>query len=743
MKRHITSALLLAGVAVAASTSPAVAAVPRLDVAGIAKYVYPDNRRCNLTETPAYMPDGETYLLVSDDGKKIVSFNTADGKEAGTVLDAATTRENKLPGDIEGFTISPDGSKLLVWTDSEPVYRRSSKARYYIFEIKRNILRPLSKSSGKQQAPLFSPDSRMVAFVTDNNIRIRKWDYDTEVDVTADGKHGKIINGIPDWTYEEEFSAVCSMAWSPDNTTLCYLRYDEEEVPWYSLPIYKGYCDADDRYALYPGTFTYKYPVAGEKNSTVTLHSYDVDNRKIKDIKLPDSRIEYIPRIGFSGTDSERLIVTTLNRDQNRMEVYSVNPRSTVAKSIIVEETADGWLNPMTYEDMSLQDDGIVLFSERSGWNHLYHYTYAGQMTRRITSGDFDVTDYFGTDPAGMVYYQAEPSTGKPSDALNRAIYRLNPKNGKTEPLTPETGWASAEFTPAKNYFTLNYSTATTPPVYTLRNGKNKVVRTLADNAAYAADYAGAPQKEFLTINSDGTELNAYMVKPAGFDPSRRYPVIMWQYSGPGSQEVFNRWAMDWDIYAAQQGFLVVCVDGRGTGGRGTAFRNIVYRRLGHYETIDQLNAARWVASLPYVNPDAIGIAGWSYGGYETLMCATEANGPYAAAVAVAPVTSWRFYDTVYSERFMLTPQQNGPAYDSGAPLERASSLACPLLLMYGTADDNVHPENTIEFVSRLQEAGMDCDVLMFPNMNHSINGCDSRRVVYAKMIDFFRRNLK
>lgn len=743
MKQHITSALLLAGVAVAASTSPAVAAVPRLDVAGIAKYVYPDNRRCNLTETPAYMPDGETYLLASDDGKKIVSFNTADGKEAGTVLDAATTRENKLSGDIEGFTISPDGSKLLVWTDSEPVYRRSSKARYYIFEIKRNILRPLSKNNGKQQAPLFSPDSRMVAFVTDNNIRIRKWDYDTEVDVTTDGKHGKIINGIPDWTYEEEFSAVCSMAWSPDNTTLCYLRYDEEEVPWYSLPIYKGYCDADDRYALYPGTFTYKYPVAGEKNSTVTLHSYDVDNRKIKDIKLPDSRIEYIPRIGFGGTDSERLIVTTLNRDQNRMEVYSVNPRSTVAKSIIVEETADGWLNPMTYEDMSLQDDGIVLFSERSGWNHLYHYSYAGQMTRRITSGDFDVTDYYGTDPAGMVYYQAEPSTGKPSDALNRAIYRLNPKNGKTEPLTPETGWASAEFTPAKNYFTLNYSTATTPPVYTLRNGKNKVVRTLADNAAYAADYAGAPKKEFLTINSDGNELNAYMVKPAGFDSSRRYPVIMWQYSGPGSQEVFNRWAMDWDIYAAQQGFLVVCVDGRGTGGRGTAFRNVVYRRLGHYETIDQLNAARWVASLPYVNPDAIGIAGWSYGGYETLMCATEANGPYAAAVAVAPVTSWRFYDTVYSERFMLTPQQNGPAYDSGAPLERASSLACPLLLMYGTADDNVHPENTIEFVSRLQEAGMDCDVLMFPNMNHSINGCDSRRVVYAKMIDFFRRNLK
>ncbi len=313
MKHPIVCALLTAGLSIAATTASH-AAVPRLDVAGISKYVYPDNRRCNLTVTPAYMPDGETYLQVSADGKKIISYNTADGKETATIFDSATTRENKLPGDIEGFTLSPDASKLLVWTGSEPVYRRSSKARYYIFEIKRNILRPLSKDSDRQQAPLFSPDSRMVAFVTGNNIHIRKWDYDTEVEVTTDGSHGKIINGIPDWTYEEEFSAVCSMAWSPDNATLCYLRYDEEQVPWYSLPIYKGYCDADDRYALYPGTFTYKYPVAGEKNSTVTLHSYDVDNRKTKNITLPDSRIEYIPRIGFGGSDSERLIVTTATR---------------------------------------------------------------------------------------------------------------------------------------------------------------------------------------------------------------------------------------------------------------------------------------------------------------------------------------------------------------------------------------------------------------------------------------------
>ena len=718
------------------------AAAPRLDVAGISKYVYPANRTSD-GGSPIYMPDGESYLVISDDGSKILSHLTADGKESGVVLDTSTTRENKVGGEIEGFSISPDGSKLLVWTDSEPVYRRSSKARYYIFEIKRNILRPLSKEKTKQQTPVFSPDSRMVAFVADNNIRIRKWDYDTEVEVTADGAHGKIINGIPDWTYEEEFSAVCSMAWAPDNSTLCYLKYDETEVPEYFLTLYQGACEPRDEYALYPGRYTYKYPVAGEKNSVVTLHSYDVDNRKTKDIKLPDSRIEYIPRIGFGGNDPDRLLAVTLNREQNRMEVYAVNPRSTVSKSILVEEARDAWLNPMTYEDMVLGENDMVLFSERSGWNHLYRYSYAGQMLGQITSGNFDVTEYYGMDAAGWIYYQAEPETGSPADALNRVVYRLNSKNHKKEALTPAQGWASAEFTPNKNYYTVNYSNALTPPVYTLYNGKGKQVRTIEDNASYAANYAGVPSKEFFTVNSAGNELNGYMIKPVGFDASRKYPVIMWQYSGPGSQEVYNRWHMDWDVYAATQGFVVICVDGRGTGGRGAAFRNSVYRNLGQLETVDQINVARYVASLPFADSSAIGIAGWSFGGYETLMCATDDASPFAAAVAIAPVTSWRYYDTVYSERFMLTPQQNAAGYDAGAPLERASKLACPLLLMYGTADDNVHPENSLEFVSRLQQAGLECDMFVFPNMNHSINGCDARSVVYSRMINFFKRNLK
>lgn len=365
---------------IATAISAANAAAPRIDIAGIQQYVYPENKPRTVPQS-TYMPDGETYLRISDDKSQILSFATTTGAQNAVILDRSKTREEKM-GPIEGFTISPDGSKLLVWTDSEPIYRRSSKAAYYIFEIKRNILRPLSKTGKKQQAPVFSPDSRMVAFVIENNIHLRKYDYDTEIAVTTDGAVNQIINGVPDWTYEEEFSTSCSMSWAPDNQTLCYLKYNEAAVPQYTLALYEGSCNPNQEYALYPGQMTYKYPVAGEPNSRVTLHSYDIDTRKTKDITFTDSNIEYIPRIGF-GADPDRLIVTTLNRDQNHMEVYSVNPRSTVAKSIIVEQSQTGWLNPQAYESMTLLDDAIVIMSERSGWNHIYRYSYTGQKIGR------------------------------------------------------------------------------------------------------------------------------------------------------------------------------------------------------------------------------------------------------------------------------------------------------------------------------------------------------------------------
>ncbi len=741
------SALLLSAVVTDANGAPAQyngsLAPSQLPVAGIAKYVYPSNAAATPGKT-VFMPDGESYLKLEDGGRKIVRYETATGKMIDTVLDTSHTRENSISG-ITDFSLSPEGSKLLVYGDSEPVYRRSMRAAYYVFEIKRNILRPLSKNFRMQQSPIFSPDGRMVAFVVDNNIYIKKTDYDSEVQVTTDGKRNEIINGIPDWTYEEEFGTDCSMTWAPDNSTLCFIRYDESKVPTFTFSLYEGWCEPKADYALYPGEFSYKYPVAGQPNSQVSVHSYDVETRKTKEIALPDPQIEYVPRISYGTSATAPLMVVTLNRAQNRMEIYAANPKSTVVKSILVEQ-AKGWLNPAAYENISFGNDGFVVFSERSGWNHLYKYSYNGQLLRQITSGDYEVTAFYGEDASGFSYFQSEPCTvstsSNPRNALNRVLYKVDRQGKKFENLSETEGWGSAEFSPLMNYYVVNYSNASTPPVYTLYNAKGKRQRVIEDNGDYAARYAGCAAKEYFTMQSDGTTLNGYIIKPVDFNPSRKYPVIMWQYSGPGSQEVTNRWKMDWDYFAATQGFVVVCVDGRGTGGRGTAFRDVVYKRLGRFETIDQINAASYATSLPFVDGDRIGISGWSYGGYETLMAVTSSDRRFKAAVAIAPVTSWRYYDTVYTERFMLTPQENGDAYDEGAPVNRADKMNCRLLLMSGTADDNVHLSNSIEFAGKLQQAGRYCDMFLFPGMNHSINGCDARALVYGRMIEYFKANL-
>lgn len=717
--------------------------VSLINVNDIAKYVYPANRAASPGKM-SFMPDGESYLMLDDNGKRIIKYNTATGKEEGVVLDTGHTRESSVAS-VEDFSISPDGTKLLVYTGKEPVYRHSFKAAYYVFEIKRNILRPLSKTCQLQQSPVFSPDSRMVAFVADNNIYIKKIDYDSEVQVTADGLKNSIINGLPDWTYEEEFAMVDAMAWAPDCSTLCYLKFDESNVPTFSFSLYEGWCEAKTEYSLYPGEFTYKYPVAGKPNSRVGVFSYDVDNRKTKEITFKDPAIEYIPRIAFGGGADPQLMVVTLNRAQNRMEVYASNPKSTVSKSVLVEESK-AWLNPMTYENISFGTDGFTVLSERSGLNQAYRYTYGGQLLRQLTASTLDVTDYYGEDATGRVFYQAVPAAAgnQPSNAINRVVYRTDRSGQKTEPLSPDTGWGSAVFTGDKNYYIINYSNASTPPVYKLfaMKGKKDRARVLEDNAKYASKYIGDVKKEFFTMTSDGNVLNGYMLKPAGFDASRKYPVIMWQYSGPGSHEVENRWKMDWDYYAAREGFVVICVDGRGTGGRGAEFRDVVYKRLGYYETVDQLNVAKYAASLPYVDGDRIGIAGWSYGGYETLMCVTSTESKFKAAVAIAPVTSWRYYDTVYAERYMQTPQENAEGYDASAPVLRADKMNCRLLIMSGTADDNVHVSNTIEFVGKLQEADRYCDMFLFPNMNHSIYGCDARALVYGRMVEYFKANL-
>lgn len=729
LTRLITAALMISSALVSYSQANSTNDFPEIE------------RYINGAQIPAsqgsfrYAPDNSGYLAISSDGKRIVKYDIRSGKEIETLMDLTKTRENTL-NRIEGFTMSPEGSKILVYIDREMIYRRSYSAKYYVYELRSRLLKPLSEEHPRQQAPIFSPDGRMVAFAAGNNIYIKKLDYWSEVAVTTDGKRNKIINGIPDWTYEEEFTTSSSMCWSPDNLTLCFIRYDEEEVPSFSFPLYEGSCRPMKEYALYPGEFTYKYPVAGQKNSTVSVHSYDVETRKIKDIKLPGSQTEYIPRIEF-GHSPERLMVATLNRAQTRMELFCVNPRTTTSKSILVEEWK-AWLDPATYENIHYLPNSFVIFSCRSGFTHLYEYSYSGAQLRQITSGDFDVTDYYGCNALGSHFYCSTAS-----GAINRMISSVD-KKGKVTDLTPRNGTASASFSPDMAYYTLNYSTATKAPRYTLMaTAGNKTVRTLVDNDAYEKSWQDASKPEFFTFNTpDGLKLNGYILKPVGFDSSKRYPVIMYQYQGPGSQEVLDRWHIGYENYFAKAGFVVVCVDGRGTGGRGRAFMDAVYKRLGHYETIDQIAAARYAATLPYADPDRIAIFGWSFGGYETIMASSHPDAPYAAAVAVAPVTDWRYYDTVYAERYMLTPQENEEGYKESSTMSYIDTRRCPLLIMHGTADDNVHFFNAVQYASVTESKGRWIDMLLFPNMDHSINGCNARTVVIARLIDYLRRNM-
>jgi len=725
MKKFFVSTIA-AGIAMAATAA--------VNVSDLAKYVYPANATASVSLN--FTPDGASYLKLGAEAVTIEKYDVATGKLVETVLDLARTRGDRKLERIGGYSLSPDGSKILLYQDRDQIYRRSFRAEYFIYDIKRNTLKPLSTAHPLQQSPVVSPDGRMVAFVAeDNNIYIHKIDYGSEVAVTTDGAKGRIINGVPDWTYEEEFTTSRSMEWAPDNSALAYLRYDETKVPAFSFTLYEGACNPMKQYALYPGDFTYKYPVAGEPNSVVSLHSYDVETRKIKDIALPGTDIEYIPRIHY-GPTADKLIVLTLNREQNRLDFFSVNPRSTVVTPIH-QEKSSAWIRPECYERVAYEKDNMVIFSDRSGWSHIYRIDYNGNDLGALTSGEFDVTDYYGTASNGLYYYQSTQN-----GPTNRVITCVNPKKQRAQHISPEAGWSAAQFSPAMNYYVMSHSTTAKAPVYELyKAGGSQPMSVLEDNAEVAARYASVPHKEFFTISNGGNELNGWMIKPDGFDPSRKYPAIIYQYSGPGSQEVKNVWSIDWAQYFAKQGYVIACIDGRGTGGRGREFEQCVYKNLGFYETKDQDALLEHLRGLSFVDPDRIGIYGWSYGGYETLMAATG-GAPYAAAAAVAAVTSWRYYDTVYAERYMSTPASNPDGYDRSAPITRVGKLSCPLLMISGTADDNVHLSNTMEFTARLIADNRWPEMLLFPNMNHSIYGCNTRAVVYSRILDFFNSKL-
>lgn len=680
--------------------------------------------------------DGKHYYKFNADKSAIERISYATGETISTIFNSETAR-NCFIKEWEGFTMSEDESKILLYTNSLPIYRHSFKADYYIYEIRHNKLMKISDNGGEEIATM-SPDSRQVAYVKDNNVYIFKVDYGSTVAVTKDGEKNNIINAVPDWVYQEEFGILNSFAWSPDNLTLSFIQWNEKEVPMYHMMMYKGACNPIKSNTLYPSTFDFKYPVAGEKNSTVKVLSYDVETRKLQDMKIPLDADGYIPNIRFAKS-SDRLMVSTLNRTQNDLKIYAVNPRSAVSK-LIYSEKSDSWIDIDLSNKAVFMDNSFVILSDRSGFTHLYQYSNSGSLIKQLTKGDWNVTDYYGFDKIRNIHYFQTTQRGP----LNRSLSKIDSKGIITE-ISNGDGTYNATFNADFTYYIQNFSDYKTPNQYTLWSSiKVKKVRDIELNSKYTQKYSkDIPKKEFFTMESDGYKLNGYIIKPLDFNPHKKYPVIMSQYSGPGSQQVLNKWNLDWENYFATQGYIIACVDGRGTGGRGKKFESLVYMNLGKYETIDQLAAASYMANQPYVDPAKIGIWGWSYGGYEALMAMSQKNSKYAAGAAIAPVTDWRFYDTVYAERYMRTPNENAEGYKNSAPINLVTNQKGELLIIHGTADDNVHPSNTYEYVAELTSRNKLCDMMIYTNMNHSINGCDVRLPLYKKVLKFFNNNLK
>ena len=686
----------------------------------------------------------DTYARISQDGERVVCCSFKTGKELSVLFDVKNTMGCKIDG-FDDYVLSPDGKRMLIQTKTERIYRRSFKADFYIYNIESRRLDRLSDGD-KQQIPTWSPDGQQVAFVRGGNIFLVKLLYDNaEIQVTKDGKFNEVINGLPDWVNEEEFGFNSALTFNADGTMICWLRYDESKVKTYSLEMYKGMKPTKEEYDTYPGFYSYKYPKAGEDNSTVSAWSYDIKSHKINRLQVPLDADGYMPRIKPTN-DPMRIVVYTKNRHQDALCRYAVNPRSTVAQ-LIIKEHVDKYVREEAMEGVKFVGDKILLPSDRSGYTKLYIYNMNGQLQRTIGDGNYDITSVYGYDPkTGDVYYQAAAL-----GATYRQVY-VTHKNGKTVRLTDREGWNTAFFSGDFQYFVNTWSDYNTPYVFTTRTREGKVINTIEDNKAVkqlVSDYGFCKREPFSFTTSEGVVLNGWMVKPKDFDANKKYPVIMHQYSGPGSQQVTNSWSAGsmgqggaFDSYLAQEGFIVVSVDGRGTGGRGSEFEKCTYLNLGNLESKDQVETALYVGSLPYVDKDRIGIWGWSYGGFNTLMSMSEGRGVFRAGVAIAPPTNWKYYDSVYTERYMRTPKENPDGYATN-PIERASKLHGALLICHGTADDNVHPQNTYEYSEALVQADKDFRELFYTNRNHSIFGGNTRNHLLRQVAQFFKTELK
>ena len=675
------------------------------------------------------MSNTNQYTVLSS-GNTIDLYDFATLKKVSTIISGKDFKN--LPP-IESYIFSKDEKLMLLACNQNSIFRHSFTADYFLYDITNKQLTKLFDF--QIQEPSFSPDGTKIAYAKDNNLFVYDLASKKSEQMTTDGKKNAIINGITDWVYEEEFAFVKAFEWNPDGTKIAFIRFDETEVPEFSMDIFGK--------DLYPKAETFKYPKAGEKNAVVSLHMYDVNAKNSKEIKLGNYSDFYIHRIKWT-SDANILSAQVLNRHQDNLDLLFVDGKTGTAK-VILNEKDKAYVDVSEDNLTFLKDNSFTWTSEKDGFNHIYLYDKNGKLKNQVTQGKWEVTDYYGFDEkTNTIFYQSVEN-----GSINRDIYSISLSGKNKKRLSSQTGTNKATFSPNFQFYINTFSSATQPTSYTLNDAKTgKEVQLILNNDLLSEKIKtyNLPTKEFFVLKTEkGQELNAWMIKPKNFDASKKYPVFMYQYSGPGSQEVANKWntANDyWYYMLADEGYIVLCVDGRGTGYKGSEFKKVTQKQLGKYELEDQIDAAKTIGNYPYVDKTRIGIWGWSYGGYMSSNCILKANDVFKMAIAVAPVTNWRFYDSIYTERYMQTPQENASGYDDNSPINYASQLKGKFLLIHGSGDDNVHVQNSMQMMEALIQANKQFDSQIYPDKNHSIFGGKTRIQLYNKMTNFIKDNL-
>ncbi len=686
------------------------------------------------------MNDGEHYTVLEGNGSRIVKYSYKTGLPVETLLDLNKTEDTSIRH-IADYNFNANESRILICTNKKPIYRRSFTADYYLYDLKNKEIKPLSEG-GSQRLATFSPDGNRIAFVRDNNLFIHDLRFRSERQITHDGEYNRIINGAPDWVYEEEFAFNKAFDWAPDGSALAYIKFDESHVREFQMNMFQGQSPALKQNGLYPSNYTYKYPKAGEKNSKVSVYVYDVADRTTQKMDTGTEEDIYIPRIRWT-KDPKKLAIIRLNRHQNKMEVSLANAKVGTTVPLYREENkyyiAESNLDNLVFLDNGTQ---FVITSEKSGYMHLYLYDISGRERQAITKGNFDIIDFYGYDPVRKLFYYSSYE----ESPLEKYVYSINEKGVKKK-LTPVKGWNEVSFSKNFNYYINVVSNSELPPVTTLYNAKGKELRTLADNKNVTEklkEYDVA-KREFIQIPAaDGqTMLNAWIMKPAKMENGKKYPLLITQYSGPNSQQVKNSWSLNWLNYLAQEGFIVACIDPRGTAARGEEFRKCTYMQLGKLESDDMIAAAKWLGTQPDVDAKNIGIWGWSFGGFMASLCIMKGHDVFSTAIATAPVTNWRYYDSVYTERYMRTPQENEKGYEENSPMNYVHQLKGNLLLCHGTADDNVHVQNTYELSELLVQANKQFDMAIYTNRDHSIYGGNTTLQLYNRFVKYLKEHMK